>query len=66
MPRFENHESLDKFLNNMRLEIFNAEFNSLCNIAPDLLNPFFEQKAQAPEEVRESFRNPLNDLFLEP
>lgn len=34
----------------MRLEIFNAEFNSLCNIAPDLLNPFFEQKAQAPEE----------------
>jgi len=46
MPRFENHESLEKFLNNMRLEIFNAEFNSFCNIAPDLLNPYFEKQIE--------------------
>jgi len=50
MPRFENHESLEKFLNNMRLEIFNNEFNSFCNISPDLLNPFFEERIKKPDE----------------
>jgi len=50
MPRFENHESLEKFLNNMRLEIFNAEFNSFCNVSPDLLNPYFEKQLQNLDE----------------
>jgi hypothetical protein len=45
MPRFENKDSLERFLGSMKLQIFNAEFAALCKISPDSMKQLFSDSS---------------------
>jgi len=57
MPRFENQDSLERFLGNMKLQIFNAEFAELCKISPDSMRQLFDNSNQQFEKVTLSSQN---------
>jgi hypothetical protein len=42
MPRFENKDSLERFIGNMKLQIFNAEFATLCKVSTDSMRQLFD------------------------
>jgi hypothetical protein len=57
MPRFENKDSLDRFLGNMKLQIFNAEFAALCKVSQDSMQQLFEDSNTAYDKSEKTEKN---------
>jgi len=52
IQKFDNQDSLEQFLNQMKLQIFNKEFAELCKVSQEAIAEALNKDSQGVQKVK--------------